>query len=335
MFNDDDDDSAIGDLISVSRPKSDDFTDDDDPMDVDHEPVRKNKATKKKARVKGTATTSLSRTRPATKRKVKGNKTKSTAVGIDDESGDSSHKCRKDEQVPPTITIKEAPVTTTSSAATTLPQSQGGVEDSSLSDPPPTSPTFPTSSTSLTSPTSPLDLPRPAPLSTDPLAPAPVSTPHAQSDQPAGLEDDRQDKVSEVDLAGPSHEMGRNDSQDWNDGDDHESQLTEVHDEQPQCLISDPFDDVFNKRAPVAVRNLGTSVTIPEHNKRLSYPCALKPGASTLNRSSTCSEGSQSTQAGTSHPQGQIFNPVPLGSGPAHSAKFSSKDRMQQQQFRR
>lgn len=314
MFNDDD--SAIGDLISVSRPKSDDFTDDDDPMDVDHEPVGRKKATKQKARVKGTTKTPLPPSRPATKRKVKGNKTKSTTVGIDDESEGSSHKRRKDEQVPPNIIIKGAPVT--ASTATTLPQSQCGDDDSSLSDPPPTSPTTPP------------DLPRPASLSADPLAPAPVSSPNDQSDQPAGSQDERRDKVPEVDLAGHGHEMGWNDSQDWNDGGDHESRLTVEHDEQPQRLISDPFDDIFNKkRAPVAVGSLGTSVTIPVHKKRLSYPRALKPGASSWNRGNTCSEGSQSTQAGTS--RGQTFNPVPLGSGPAHSAKFSSKDRMHQQ----
>ncbi|KAG1726676.1 hypothetical protein EDB19DRAFT_1914539 [Suillus lakei] len=173
------------------------------------------------------------------------------------------------------------------------------------------------------------------PLSTSPLALAlaptsdPVSTPNAQSDQPAGLQNDFWHKVAGVELAGHGHEMGWNDSKDWNDGGDHESHLTMEHNEQPPCLLSDPFDDIFNKKcALVAGGNLGMSVAISTPNKWLPHPCALKAGVSSWRYSSTCSEGSQSTQAGPSCPCGQTFKPVPLG--PAHSAKFSSNDRMQQ-----
>lgn len=330
MFKDDD--GAMGDLISVSGPKSDDFTDDEDPMDVEHEPVARNKAGKNKTRTKATAKNPLSPARPATRRKVKGTKTKSTTVSIDDESGSDLHKHRKDEQPPANITTKEAPQAGTTATVTTLPQSQNGNDDSSLSDPPPL--TSPSASPSLLLRPS---LPHHASLSTDPLVPAPapatapVSAPEHQSDQPTGLQDDCRDQVAGVESAGHGHEMSWNDSQDWNDCGEHESRLTAEHDKQPSCLLSDPFDDIFNKkRAPVADGNLGTSVAIPVHDKRLPRPRAVKPGASSWRYSGTYTEGFQSAQAGTSRPRGQTFKPVALGSGPAHSARFSSNDRMQQ-----
>ncbi|KAG2063038.1 hypothetical protein BDR04DRAFT_1123531 [Suillus decipiens] len=223
----------MADLISVLGPKSDDFTDDEDPMDVEHEPVGRNKTGKKKTRTKATANNPLSPARQATKRKVKGSKTKSVTVSIDDESGDDLRKHRKDEQPLANITIKEAPGTT--STVTTLPQSQSGNVDSSLSDPPLT---FPSASPSLLLRPS---LTHHASLSTDLLAPAPapatapVSTSDAQSDQPTGLQDDCRDKVAGVELAGHGHEMRWNDSQDWNDGGEHESRLTVEHDKQPSC----------------------------------------------------------------------------------------------------
>ncbi|KAG2367064.1 hypothetical protein BDR07DRAFT_1373201, partial [Suillus spraguei] len=104
-------------------------------------------------------------------------------------------------------------------------------------------------------------------LATDTLAPAPalapVSTRNAQSDQPAVLQYDCWDEVAGVELAGHSDEMGWNDDQDWNDGSDHGSRLTVDHnhlDQQPPCLLSDQFDDIFNKRrAPVAGGNLARS----------------------------------------------------------------------------
>jgi hypothetical protein len=313
MFNDDD--SATGDLISVSGPRSDDFTDDDEPMDVDREPVGRNKAGQKKARTKSTAKTTHSPARPATKRKVMGTKTKSMPVGIDDESGGGSHKRRKDEQPLPNITIKDAPGIT--STVATIPQSQSGHDDSSLSNPPLTSPS---TSPRLLVPS----LSDTTSSSTNPLAPAPVSTPNAQSVQPAGLKDDLRDKIAGVELAGHGHEIDRN------DGSDHESRLIVEHDKQPPCL-SDPFHDIFNKRrAPVAGGNLGTSATIPVCDKQLLDPRAPTPGASSWKHSSPRGEKSRSTQVGTSHPRGRTFSPVPLGSGPAHSAKFSSNDQVQQ-----
>ncbi|KAG2335298.1 hypothetical protein BDR05DRAFT_1006969 [Suillus weaverae] len=322
MFNDDD--SATGDLISVSGPRSDDFTDDDEPMDVDREPVGRNKAGQEKARTKSTAKTTLSPARPATKRKVMGTKTKTMSVGIDDESGGGSHKRRKDEQPLPNIIIKDAPGTT--STVATIPQSQNGHDNPSLSDSPLTSPS---TSPRLLVPSS---LSHTASSSTNPLAPAPVpvSTPNAQSVQLAGLQDVLRDKVAGVELAGHGHEIDWTDSQDWDDGGDHESRFVVEHDKQPPCL-SDPFHDIFNKkRAPVAGGNLGTSATIPVCDKQLLHPRAPTPGASSWKHSSTRGEKSRSTQVGTSHPRGQAFNPVPLGSGPAHSAKFSSNDQVQQ-----
>ncbi|KAG2057259.1 hypothetical protein BDR06DRAFT_969461 [Suillus hirtellus] len=207
------DDGAMGDLISVSGPKSDDFTDDEDPMDIEHEPVTRNKAGKNKMCTKATAKNPLSPARPATKHKVKGTKTKSTTVSIDDESGSDLHKHRKDEQPPANITIKEAPQAGTTATITMLPQLQNGNDDSSLSDPPPL--------TSLSASLSDLlcpSLPHHTSLSTNPLvsalAPAttPVSAPKHQSDQPTGLQDDCWDQVAGVESAGHGHEMSWNDS---------------------------------------------------------------------------------------------------------------------------
>ncbi|KAG2063389.1 hypothetical protein BDR04DRAFT_1163790, partial [Suillus decipiens] len=376
MFTDDD--SAMGDLISVLGPKSDDFTDDEDPMDVEHEPVGRNKASKKKTRTKATIKNPLSPTRPATKRKVKGSKTKSMTVSIDDESGDDLRKRRKGEQPLANITIKEAPGTT--STVTTLPQSQSGNVDSSLSDPPPlTSPSAsprlllrptlphhaflstdllapapapvaaaaptpapsfspapaPSPSPSPSPPSPPSPSPSPSPSPAPAPAPAPatasVSTSDAQSDQPTGLQYNCRNKVAGVELASHGHAMSWDDSQDWNDGGEHESRLTVEYDKQPSCLLPDSFEDIFNKkRAPVASGKLGTSVAIPVDDKRVPRPRAVKPGASSWRYSGTSTERSQPAQACTSRPRGQIFNPVALGSGPAHSAKFSSNDRMQQ-----
>ncbi|KAG1779882.1 P-loop containing nucleoside triphosphate hydrolase protein [Suillus placidus] len=286
-----DDDSAMGDLISVPVSKLDDFTDDSDPMDVDHEPIRRNKASKKKARPKATAKIPLSPVRTATKRKLKGTKAKSASVGVDDESGGGSHKRRKDDQPPP-ITSKDAAGTT--SKVTVLPRSQGGNADSSISNPPLLTPppTFPCLNPSLPRPTG-LSALAPAPTA------APVSTPNVQSDQPAGLQDDRRRTVAGVELSGHGHEQG------WNDGGDHESRLTVVHDEQPPRVRPDLFDEIFNKKREPVVRNLGVSGAIPAPKKRFPHPRA---------------------QAGSYRPPGQTFNPVPLGSGSAHSAKFSSNE---------
>ncbi|KAG2150754.1 uncharacterized protein EDB93DRAFT_1103448 [Suillus bovinus] len=213
------------------------WSESDDDEDIEHEPVGRNKAGKEKTCTKATAKNPLSPARQATKCKVKGIKTKSMTVNVDGEFGGDSHKHCKDEQPLANIMIKELPST----------MSTSGNDDSSLSNPPLTSPSA--SPSFLLCPS----LPHHPSLSTDPLAPAPapatalVFTPDAQSDQPTGLQDACQDKVAGLGLAGHGHEMSWNDSQDWNDGDDHESRLTVEHDKQPSPIL-DSFDDIFNKK---------------------------------------------------------------------------------------
>lgn len=122
MFEDDD--SAMGDLIFVDPLTPDDPTDDDNNMDVDAEPIRRNKASKKKRRTKATAKTPLSPTRPVTKRKGKGSRAKFKVVDTDDEFEGAAHKRRKDTELPsPPIANEEVPDIT--SGAVALPKSLG------------------------------------------------------------------------------------------------------------------------------------------------------------------------------------------------------------------
>lgn len=352
----DDDGSAMGDLISVgaSTPKLDDLTDGDDAMNVDPGTTGRYKVGKKKARAKPTPKNPVSSTRPATQRKGKGSKVKSIVVDADDGFGGTSHKCRKNVELPPqpVTTSKEAPCAT--SQAVALPQSQCGTQSSHLSS------ASEDSSAVLKFGDDRDDLlfSSPPPQSTQPSSPptAPAHTPTVafstvpQSDQPAG----RLHCVVEKDLADCSHEMDWNDSgsYNWTDSGEHGSRLTVEHDEQPPRQDHRPctsVDNVFNEKHPAlysgtsvmasavrspalaeASRNLGESVV----NQR-PRPRIPKPGPSSGKWSSAHVDGPQPTRAGHSRAPRQTFNPVQLSPGPAHASRFSSNDHVQQQRSRR
>lgn len=169
MFKDDD--GVMRYLISVLGPKPGDFTDDEDPMDIKHEPIRRNKAGEKKMYTKVIAKNLLSPARLATKCKVKGTKTKSIIISIDDEPVGDLHKHNKNEQPPANIMIKEAPQAGTINTVTMLPQSQSRNDDSFLSNPPPLT-SLSASSSLLLCPS----LSYHTSLSTDPLIPVPAPT---------------------------------------------------------------------------------------------------------------------------------------------------------------
>jgi hypothetical protein len=263
-----DDDSAMGDLISVgaSTPKLDDSTDDGDIMDVDAEPIGRNKAGKKKARTKATAKTPLSPARPARKRKGKGSKAKSKAVDTNNELEGASHKHRKGIELP-LSPIANKEVLDITSGAVASPKPLGDIQslsqpsspkDSSVAlepgddhnlfnpSPRPSQPCSP----SLVLPASPLA--HPSLLSTT-TTPAAASTHKAQSDQPPDVQDGCLCCVSEEESTNCGYEMEWNDSgsHDWNGGSDHTSQLAIRHNGQSlqqDCCPSVAFDDIFNKR---------------------------------------------------------------------------------------
>ncbi|KAG2366148.1 hypothetical protein BDR07DRAFT_1373763 [Suillus spraguei] len=251
-----DDDGAMGDLISVGplMPKFDDSVDDSDIVDVDVQPIRNIKVGKKKARTKATAKTPLSPTRLATKRKGKASKVKSKAVETDKEFEGASRKRRKGiESLLHPITKKGVPDITSRTIAAqesldetqSLPQpkaSSVGLESrddhnllNSSSQP---------SSPSPISPASPLGH-----LILSSTVPTPIAA-SAKSSQPPDVPDGCARSVSEKEPTDFGHEMD-NSSHNWNGGGNHASQLAGIRDEQPprqDHCPSTAFDNVFNKR---------------------------------------------------------------------------------------
>jgi hypothetical protein len=131
---------------------------------------------------------------------------------------------------------------------------------------------------------------------------------------------------------------------DWNDGDsDGDSHLTMEHNKQPplqdQCSS---FDDIFNKSSALLTArsssaraaggmNRGKFEAPPTDNHLRPRP-RPRPRPLSITKSIPSSKKwsharGGSTEARPSRALGQTFNPVPLSSVPAHSGRFSSKDR--------
>jgi hypothetical protein len=260
----DDDESAMGDLISVGslNSKLDDSTDDDDIMDVDAVPIGRNKTGKKKAHTKAAARIPLSPTRPATKRKGKGSRAKSRVVDTDNEFEGASQKRRKDIELPSSpIASKGVPDIT--SVAIALPKSQSetqsfpqpsaykdssvaleSVDNHDLSNPSPrpSQHSSPIPASSLAYPS--LSSTAPTPTS------AAASAHEAQSDQLPGVQDGSLRRVSEEESTDYGNEMDWNDgsSHDWNGVGGNANSMAVSHDKQQPRQDHCPsvaFDDIF------------------------------------------------------------------------------------------
>ncbi|KAG2359170.1 P-loop containing nucleoside triphosphate hydrolase protein [Suillus spraguei] len=332
-----DDDGAMGDLISVglSTPSSDNDSS-DELVSIDHESASRNKAGKKKARPKATVKTPLTPTRPGTKHKGKRNKAKHMTVDTDDESESVSRKRQKGMELPqPLILINKAPLTSIKVVA--MPQSQGGSgetpslpELSTLKD---TSAVLAFRDDCDSSSTSTPSLLFVQPPSTSPHS-APALAPITPTTSPTKEDKDRYCDVGD--------HFGHDSEMDWNDGGSNGgSGLAVKQDKQPPLQDrSLSFNDIFNKSSalsamrsssarPVAGMNTSKSLTDnpprPRPRPRPRPLSTTKYGPSS-GRWNHAHGGT--TQARLSHASGQIFNPVPLGIVPAHSGRFSSKDRM-------
>lgn len=363
MFEDDD--SVMGDLISVGSSKSKlDDSADDDIMDVDAVPIGRNKTSKKKAHTKA-ARIPLSPTRPATKRKGKGSRAKSKVVDTDNEFEGASQKRRKDIELPsspiaskggPNITSVAVTVSKSQSETQSFPahkDSSVGLEsvdnhDLSNSSPRPSQPSSPIPASSLAYP------------SLSSTAPTPASAHDTQSDQPPGVQNGSLRRVSEEESTDYGNEMDWNDgsSHDWNGGSGNANYMAVRHDKQQSRQDRCPsvaFDDICNKRRPAlssgssVASSPGRSSSAEVVNSRIidqseavfappadnqrphprprPRPRIPKPGPSSVKWSKNHGEEPRSAQAGPSRAPGQTFIPVQLSQGHSHAATFSSNDR--------